>query len=62
LLGLGIRELSVVPAAIPELKGQIARLRIENCRALEARCLSLGSANEVRSLVEQTVGDEGGKS
>jgi len=61
LLGLGIRELSVVPAAIPELKGRIARLRIEDCRALAARCLSLGSANEVRSLVEQMDG-EGGKS
>jgi multiphosphoryl transfer protein len=59
LLGLGIRELSVVPAAIPPLKRQIGRLRIEECRALARRCLSLGSANEVRSLVEQALGDEG---
>jgi multiphosphoryl transfer protein len=59
LLGLGIRELSVVPAAIPALKRQIGRLRIEECRALARRCLSLGAANEVRSLVEQTLGDEG---
>jgi len=60
LLGLGIRELSVVPAAIPALKRQIGRLRIEECRALARRCLSLGSANEVRSLVERAVGDEVG--
>jgi multiphosphoryl transfer protein len=59
LLGLGIRELSVVPAAIPALKRQIGRLRIEECRALARRCLSLGAANEVRSLVEQALGDEG---
>jgi multiphosphoryl transfer protein len=59
LLGLGIRELSVVPAAIPKLKRQIGRLRIEECRALAKRCLSLGSANEVRSLVEQALGNEG---
>jgi multiphosphoryl transfer protein len=59
LLGLGIRELSVVPAAIPALKRQIGRLRIEECRALARRCLGLGSANEVRSLVEQALGDEG---
>jgi phosphoenolpyruvate-protein phosphotransferase len=62
LLGLGIRELSVVPAAIPALKRQIGRLRIEECRELAKRCLSLGSANEVRSLVEQAVGDAGEKS
>jgi phosphocarrier protein FPr/phosphocarrier protein len=57
LLGLGVRELSVVPAAIPALKRQIGRLRIEECRELAKRCISLGSANEVRSLVEQAVGD-----
>ncbi len=59
LLGLGVRELSVVPAAIPALKRQIGRLRVEECRELAKRCLSLGSANEVRSLVEQAVGDVG---
>jgi multiphosphoryl transfer protein len=59
LLGLGIRELSVVPAAVPALKRQIGRLRIEECRELARRCLSLGSAHEVRSLVEQAVGDGG---
>jgi phosphoenolpyruvate-protein phosphotransferase len=62
LLGLGIRELSVVPAAIPALKRQIGRLRIEECRELAKRCLSLGSANEVRSLVEQAVRDAGERS
>jgi phosphoenolpyruvate-protein phosphotransferase len=59
LLGLGIRELSVVPAAIPALKRQIAALRIEECRELAQRCLQLGSASEVRGLIEQAVGDRG---
>jgi phosphocarrier protein FPr/phosphocarrier protein len=59
LLGLGIRELSVVPAAIPALKSQIGGLRIEECRELAKRCLHLGSATEVRSLIEQAVGDGG---
>jgi multiphosphoryl transfer protein len=59
LLGLGIRELSVVPAAIPALKRQISALRIEECRELAQRCLQLGSASEVRGLVEQAVGDRG---
>jgi phosphoenolpyruvate-protein phosphotransferase len=59
LLGLGIRELSVVPAAIPALKRQIGGLRIEECRELAQRCLQLGSAGEVRGLIEQAVGDRG---
>jgi phosphoenolpyruvate-protein phosphotransferase len=59
LLGLGVRELSVVPAAIPALKRQIGGLRIEECRELAKRCLHLGSATEVRSLIEQAVGDGG---
>jgi len=59
LLGLGVRELSVVPAAIPALKRQIGGLRIEECRELAKRCLHLGSATEVRSLIEQAVGEGG---
>jgi phosphoenolpyruvate-protein phosphotransferase len=60
LLGLGIRELSVVPAAIPAIKRQIRAVRIADCRALASRCLELGTAAEVRSLVAQmsiTFGD-----
>jgi multiphosphoryl transfer protein len=54
LLGLGVRELSVVPAAIPALKRQIGALRIADCRELAQRCLNLSSATEVRGLVEQS--------
>ena len=59
LLGLGIRELSVVPAAIPALKDQIGGLRLDVCRDLAKRCLALGSASEVRDLVERTLTDLG---
>jgi phosphoenolpyruvate-protein phosphotransferase len=55
LLGLGIGELSVVPALIPTLKHQIGGLRVERCRALAQRCLSLASAAEVRELVERSL-------
>jgi multiphosphoryl transfer protein len=54
LLGLGVRELSVVPAAIPSLKRQIAGLKIADCRELAKGCLKAASATEVRSLVEQS--------
>jgi multiphosphoryl transfer protein len=59
LLGFGVRELSVVPAAIPVLKSQIRSLRIADCEKLAQSCLSLGSAAEVRSLVERLAGDGG---
>jgi multiphosphoryl transfer protein len=59
LLGFGVRELSVVPSAIPELKRQIRELRIPECRKLAIRCLDLDSAGEVRALVEQTIADVG---
>ena len=59
LLGLGVRELSVVPAAIPAIKRQIRDLRITDCQDIAQRCLTLGSAAEVRSLVEQSTGHLG---
>jgi phosphoenolpyruvate-protein phosphotransferase len=59
LLGLGVRELSVVPAAIPALKQQIRGLRILECRELAMRCLGAASAGEVRALVEKTIATVG---
>ena len=59
LLGFGVRELSVVPAAIPALKNQIGSLRIADCERLAQCCLGLGSAAEVRSMVERFAGDGG---
>jgi phosphocarrier protein FPr/phosphocarrier protein len=59
LLGLGVRELSVVPAAIPALKQQIRGLRILECRELAMRCLGAASAGEVRALVENTIATVG---
>jgi multiphosphoryl transfer protein len=60
LLGLGVRELSVVPAAIPALKQQIRGLQMLECRALATRCLGAASAGEVRALVEKTIANGGG--
>jgi multiphosphoryl transfer protein len=52
LLGLGVRELSVVPSLIPAIKEQITALRVGSCERLAERCLALGSAAQVRDLVE----------
>jgi phosphoenolpyruvate-protein kinase (PTS system EI component) len=59
LLGLGVRELSVVPAAIPALKSRIRSLRIADCEKLAVSCLALGSAAEVRDRVERIAGNGG---
>jgi multiphosphoryl transfer protein len=53
LIGLGVRELSVVPAAVPALKRQLRLLELGECVALAGRCLDLESAVAVRSLVAQ---------
>jgi phosphoenolpyruvate-protein kinase (PTS system EI component) len=55
LLGLGVRELSVVPGAIPGLKREIGGLSMVECRDLALRCLTLSSAAEVRALVSKTL-------
>jgi multiphosphoryl transfer protein len=59
LLGLGVRELSVVPAAVPAIKRQIRSLRIDDCRDLAIRCLDLASPGEVRARVAEMIGPLG---
>jgi multiphosphoryl transfer protein len=60
LIGLGVRELSVVPAAIPSLKRQVRELDIRQCAALAARALEAESAADVRALVAGTRNSSGG--
>jgi phosphoenolpyruvate-protein phosphotransferase len=51
LIGLGVRELSVVPAVIPHLKARIAALTLAECGALAAQALAQPSAAAVRALL-----------
>ncbi|MBS1166118.1 MAG: phosphoenolpyruvate-protein phosphotransferase [Proteobacteria bacterium] len=49
LVGLGVRELSVAPAAIPEIKATLSTLTLARCEAAAAAALRARSADEVRA-------------
>ena len=51
LIGLGVTELSAVPAAVPAVKAAVRELRMEDCRRLARQALTLGTAREVRALL-----------
>lgn len=54
LIGLGASELSVSPAAIPDIKSLIRRLSLADCKENAKAALNLTSADAVRHLVRQT--------
>jgi multiphosphoryl transfer protein len=53
LLGLGITELSVVPAMIPQVKALVGSLKLDDCRVLAQRAMALESSGAVRSMLAQ---------
>jgi phosphoenolpyruvate-protein phosphotransferase len=53
LLGLGVRELSVVPSLIPAHKNLIRKLNLESCQQLAERALERVTATEVRTLATE---------
>ncbi len=58
LVGLGVSELSMTPAAIPRSKAQIRGLVWEEAHRLAERALGASSAAEVRSLAGQPARSE----
>lgn len=57
LLGLGISELSVVPARVPATKELVGSLSLEACGALARSALALADARQVRALVTDWLGN-----
>ncbi|SAK56463.1 phosphoenolpyruvate--protein phosphotransferase [Caballeronia fortuita] len=53
LVGLGVDELSVSVPAVGSIKAQLARLTMDEARALAAKVITLGTAAEVRALLAQ---------
>jgi phosphocarrier protein FPr len=56
LVGLGVRELSVGPHAVPRVKARVRELDPEQCAVVAKQSLSLESATEVRDFVGATLG------
>ena len=53
LVGLGVDELSAVPAVVPQVKAQLARVTLAECQALAQQALQLPDAHAVRALLVQ---------
>jgi phosphocarrier protein FPr len=51
LVGLGVRELSVGPHAVPRVKARVRELDLEQCVVVAKQALRLESADEVRAFV-----------
>jgi phosphotransferase system enzyme I (PtsI) len=55
LLGLGIRQLSMPPHQLPEIKRVIRSIRLEEAEALAAEAMRLRTAREVVDLLESAL-------
>jgi phosphocarrier protein FPr/phosphocarrier protein len=53
LIGLGVRELSIVPAMIPRHKSLLRTLSMNSCISLASAALQLESSQAVRALLTQ---------
>jgi len=53
LLGLGLRRLSVPPAAIPEVKKICRSVTLDRCRQVAERVMSMESARDVKTYLKE---------
>jgi phosphotransferase system enzyme I (PtsI) len=53
LLGLGLRQLSVTPSAIPEIKRVVRGVTLEQCMAVAARALAMESARNIDNYLKE---------
>ena len=58
LIGLGVTELSMVPAAIPEMKAQVRGLDLAAARGLAEQTLNCTDAQTIRALVRDFAQDQ----
>ena len=60
LVGLGLREFSVAPGALPGLRSTVRRMRLDGATELARRALELETAAEVEKLVAKAPAEEPG--
>jgi phosphotransferase system enzyme I (PtsI) len=53
LLGMGLRSLSVTPAAIPEIKRVCRSVELPQCEQVAKRALEFDSAHHVRTYLKE---------
>jgi phosphotransferase system enzyme I (PtsI) len=53
LLGMGLRSLSVTPAAVPEIKRVCRSVTIEKCEEVAERVRSLESARDIKTYLKE---------
>jgi phosphotransferase system enzyme I (PtsI) len=53
LLGLGVRELSMTPAAIPRVKAALREVRADHARKVALFCLSVSTAEEIEATLRR---------
>ena len=58
LVGLGYRELSMAPSAIPRVKAALRAVKAADARAVAERCLMLHTCEEIVALVRQELPSE----
>jgi len=56
VLGLGVHELSVEPAAVPEVKAALARIDASEASEIANRATELSTVDEIEALVRQKFG------
>jgi phosphotransferase system enzyme I (PtsI) len=57
LIGLGVRELSMNPAAIPRVKAAIRAVRADELEALALGCLELSTAEEIEATLRRALAE-----
>ena len=53
LIGLGLRSLSVTPAAVPEIKRVCRSVTVEQCRQVADRVLALDNARDIKVYLKE---------
>ncbi|MBL9125409.1 MAG: phosphoenolpyruvate--protein phosphotransferase [Planctomycetaceae bacterium] len=53
LIGMGLRQLSVTPSAIPEVKRVCRSVTVPHCEAVAARALALENARDVKNYLKE---------